>query len=225
MAATLWDATAKYATAGLYTLGLVAAGIILLQLNLPYNDQVWSVMIFLAVYGLTTALLWHKRPTILALIKRVGITPRIPPETTHVTWLSVVTVLEVIAVASIAFWIDLTFMNPVLCVSAALAVITQSVTLGFFSEGSRSARWCRASIALFVLGTVLLGWAWLTPGVDASWFNRSVILMVLAFSLTVIFGVFSKRGRTIRKHWADSRDCLPALLSAGVIALVFLLRH
>jgi hypothetical protein len=222
MAATLWDATAKYATAGLYTLGLVSAAIVLLQLNLPYNDQVWSVMMFLAVYGLIAALLWHKRATILALIERVGITPRIPPETTHVTWLSVVTVLEVIAVASIAFWANLTFMNPVLRVSAALAVIAQSVTLGFFSEGSRSARWCRASIALFVLGTVLLGWAWLTPGVDATWFNRSVILMVEAFSLTVLFSVFSKSVR--KTPWASSsRDCLPALLSAVVIALVFCL--
>jgi hypothetical protein len=224
MFATLWDSRAKYTTVCLYVLGLVAAAIVLLQQNLQYDDQAWSVMMFLAFYALATSLLWHQRAMILAFAKRIGIAPRIASEASGLTWLSVVTMMSTLTIGSIAYWTDLRFMSSTMRISAALAVIAQSITFGLLAEGVWAERWRRASIAMFLIGSGLLGWSFLTPGLEATWFNRSVILMVETLSLTALFGLVSRRVQSAHELWTNSfRTSLPAILGVGIVALVFCL--
>jgi hypothetical protein len=224
MFATLWDGRAKYTTAGLYTLGLVGGAIGLHQLDLPTNNQTWSAMMFFTLYALATSLLWRKRAIVIGFAERVGIPVRIDPTATQLNWLSVVSIISVLLVGLMAYWIDLRFLEFGLRATAAIAVVAQATTFGLLAEGVWSERWRRASIAVFLVGMVLFGWAWLTPDFDATWLNRSVILLVEAFGFTALYGLFLDKARSIHVDWTNSfRACVPGLLSAGVVALLFCL--
>ena len=61
MAAGLWDAESHDSVAGLYLLGLVAAGLLLDQLNLDPHWLVWTGTIVLAAYTVLTSYLWSVR--------------------------------------------------------------------------------------------------------------------------------------------------------------------
>src|SRR6185503_15849091 len=77
---------------------------------------------------------------------------------------------------------------------------------------------------VLVIGAVLFGWSWLTPGVDATWLNRSVILMLEAFGLTAVYGLLLDKVTTRFPQWTSSaRAFMPWLLGGGVVALFFCL--
>ena len=224
MIAVLWDRHAKYATAGLYFLGLIGAAIALVQLDLSNQNQAWFVVVFLACYALATNLLWNQRAKLIALAERVGIVPRIESTATHLTWVSVMTVAAVFTISAIVYWIDLSFESLAFRVSAAIAVGAQAFTFGLLAEGKWKERWQRASIVTFLVGTILLGWAWLTPNVNATWLNRSVILMVEAFTFTALYSFGLDKIRSAQAEWVNAiKSCVPALLCAGIVSLLFCL--
>ncbi len=224
IAACLWDKHAKYAVAGLYTLGLIACGMVLHLLQLSAYRLIWSITIFLAVYSILTALLWRSRERIIVFAEQFGIPRRINSETRKLSWLSAFTILAVATFGYLAFWINLQFLDLGMRVSASLAVAAQFLTFGLLAEGVGEQRWRRAAVAVLVFGAILLGWSWLTPGVDATWLNRSVILMLEAFGLTAVYGLLLDNATSRFPEWTNSvRTCVPWLLGAGVIALFFCL--
>jgi len=222
MFSTLWDPRAKYATAGLYTLGLVAFAIGFRQMDLTPKNQAWSVIMFLSAYALGTALLWRNRSRLIHIAARFGIVPRLDSNTTKLTWLSSVSILAVVSVVVLGYIINVCSFNLGFRITAAIAVAAQAITLGFLAEGAAQARWRRGAIAAFLIGAVLFGWAWLTPLVTATWLNRSVILLVETALLTLICGLFNRRIRELHQDWAASiSSALPALLLVGCVALFF----
>jgi hypothetical protein len=224
MTACLWDRYAKCAVAGLYTLGLVGCGIALQQLSLSAERFAWSATIVLAAYSLGAALAWHWRARLLDFAKHLGIPVRISAEVTELTWLASVTIFAVAIVATLAGWMTLRFLDFDLRASAALAFAAQFLTFSLLAEGREAERWRRAAIAVLVLGVVFFGWSWLTPGINATWLNRSVILMLTAFGLTALYALLLDK---TKKHFADwtnaARACVPWLLGAGILALFFCL--
>jgi len=109
-------------------------------------------------------------------------------------------------------------------VLAALAVAAQFLTLTVLAEGVWKERWRRAALAVLVVGMVLFGWSWLTPGMNATWLNRSVILMLEAFGLVALYGLLLNKVNARLPDWTSSaRACVPWLLGAGVVALFFCL--
>ena len=224
IAACLWDKHAKYAVAGLYTLGLIACGMALHLLQLSAMRLIWSITIFLALYSLAVAILWRSRERIIMFAEQFGIPRRISSEVRELPWLSAFTILAVATFGYLAFWINLQFLDLGMRVSASLAVAAQFLTFGLLAEGVGEQRWRRAAVAVLVFGAVLLGWSWLTPGVDATWLNRSVILMLEAFGLTAVYGLLLDKATARFPQWTSSaRACVPWLLGAGVIALFFCL--
>ena len=224
MTACIWDQHARYAVAGLYLLGLIAGAMAIQSLGLPSTRLAWSATMLLAVYTLVTSLLWRSRRTVVAFAKKLGMPERVAPDVTELPWLSAFNILAVVTIVSIAYWIDLRFVSFELRSTAALAVVAQAVTLGLLAEGTSPDKWRRGAIASFVAGVVLLGWAWLTPGISATWLNRSVILMVETFALTAIYGLFLDKVRSSQPEWTNSvRSCVPWILGAGVISLFFCL--
>src|SRR6185436_19792140 len=178
MAATLWDKHAKYSVAGLYALGLCAAAILFHQLNLTPNRLEWSAAIFLALYSLLVAIIWRNRDQVIAYAARAGIPRRIMPETTELPWLAAVTLIAITIVGLLAYSIDIKLLQFGLRATAALALITQFFVLAQFAEGRNAENWRRFSLAVLVVGLVLLGWSGLTPGIIGTWLNRSVIMML-----------------------------------------------
>jgi hypothetical protein len=224
MAAALWDRIAKYAVAGLYVMGLLAAAIGFHQLNLSAERLPWSVTTFLALYSLAVAVLWRRREEVIEFAGRAGIPRRITPQTTELKWLSVVTIIAVITVTAFAYAIISEFLTFGLRFTAALAVAMQFFVFVLLAEGNVAERWRRFALATLVIGLVLLGWSWLTPGVDSTWLNRSVILMVEAFGLTALYALLLNKVAAEQPDWTTAtRASVPWLLGAGVVALFFCL--
>jgi hypothetical protein len=224
MFTSLWDRHAKHAVAGLYVLGLLGGAIALQQFDLPLTRQAWSATMFLAIYALGTSLLWRQRARVIALSHRFGISERTDPTATELPWLAAANILAVVAITLMAYWIDLRFLSIGDRATAGLAVLAQSLTLGLLAEGTWRHRWQRSAIATFLVGAVFLGWAWLTPGVDATWLNRSVILMVEAFTLITLYALTLNKVLAFKLDWSNSlRASVPVLLGAGVVALFFCL--
>ena len=224
MVAVLWDKHARYAVAGLYLLGLLAAGMAFYQLDLPRTALRWSTLIFLAIYALVAALIWHWRERVFIFAERFGVPRRIGPDVTELSWLAAFLVLTAGFVIAFAYWIDLRFGEFGLRASASVAVVVQFVTFAALAEGARKRSWQQFAIAVLIMGITFFGWSWLTPGTTGTWLNRSVILMLLAFGLTALYGLLLEQVRAYSQSWTTAaKNCVPALLVAGAIALFFCL--
>ncbi|HEX5966123.1 MAG TPA: hypothetical protein VFY51_09325, partial [Pyrinomonadaceae bacterium] len=224
MAATLWDKHAKYSVAGLYVLGLFAGAIAFHQVNPRPQRLEWSITIFLALYTLGVALIWRYRERVIEFAARAGIPRRITPGTTELPWLAAVTMLVIFVVGILAFWIDLEVFRFAFRATAALAVIGQFFALSQFAEGNNAEGWRRVALAVLLAGLVLFGWSWLTPGINGTWLNRSVILMLTAFGATALYALFLERVRNHWPSWSSAvRFSVPMLLGGGVLALFFCL--
>jgi len=224
MTACLWDRHARYAVAGLYLLGLITCAIAVQQPKLSSTHFAWFATIVLAAYTLFVAFLWRWREPLISFAQQFGIPQRIEGDATHLAWLSALTALAVATVAILAYSIDLGFSELELRATAALAVAAQFFTFALFAKGIWEQRWRRAALAVLVVGMVLFGWSWLTPGVNATWLNRSVILMLEAFGLTAAYGLLLDKVNARFPDWTiAARACVPWLLGAGVVALFFCL--
>jgi hypothetical protein len=224
MTATLWDRLARYSVAGLYFLGLVAAAIAFHQLDLSPQRLPWSITIFLAIYSLAVALLWRRREDVIEFAARFRIPRRIGLGTTELRWLSAVTIMAVMTVTIFAYGIINNFVELGLRFTAALAVASQFLVFVLLAEANVAERWRRFALGTLVIGLVLLGWSWLTPDVNATWLNRSVILMLETFGLTALYALFLNKFATERPDWTSAtRAAVPWLLGAGVVALFFCL--
>jgi uncharacterized membrane protein len=222
MVACLWDKHAKYAVAGLYLLGILAGAMLLLQLQV--TELAWFVTALLAAYSLFVALLWRRRASLLAFAHRFGIRPRIEINATQLDWFSGFTVLTAAIIVALTYWIVLGIPEFGLRATAAVAVLTQIMTLSVLAEGLWKQRWLRGAIAVFVTGVVLFGWSWLTPGINGTWLNRSVILMLLAFGLTALYGLLLNEIRLHSPNWTSAaKGDVPWVLGAGALALFFCL--
>ncbi len=224
MIACLWDAEARYPVAGLYLYGLLAVGMALQQLTLSPGRQAWSLTIALAFYAIATTLLWRKRDLIIAGADRLKIPRRLDPAVTELKWLIILNTWVVAVVIFRSLWIDLRFTEAKLRVTASLAVGLQAITFGSLAQGARRKAWQKAAFAMFALGAVFFGWAWLVPGVSGTWLNRAVILMVEMFGVVALFGLKLDKALEREPELTRSvRDCVPWLTGAGIVALAFIL--
>lgn len=224
MAACLWDREARYAVAGLYLIGLLAAATLLHHLRLTPRHLLWALMIAGAIQALATAIVWRGRGGVIKWATRLKIPQRMDPATNQLDWLLVFNGLVVSGVVTLAFFVDLEFAEWPLRVIASLAVLTQAATFALVAQGEMRARWQRAAVAMFLVGAVFFGWSWLTPGVSGTWLNRAVILMTLMFATVALFGL--KLDKLIEREpdWTRAfRDCVPAMTVIGIVALAFVL--
>jgi len=224
MTACLWDRYARLAVAGLYILGLLGCAIGLQQLELSSTRFVWTATIALTVYTAGTALLWHWRRRLIDFAQQFGVPERINRKTTELAWFAAFSVLAVTTAGMLAYWINVSSLDFGMRFSAAMALAAQCITFALLAEGRSARGWRRAALGAFVVGAILLGWSWLTPGVDATWLNRSVILMVETFGLTALYGLWLDKTNARWPDWTSSaRACVPFLLGAGALALFFCL--
>jgi hypothetical protein len=222
--ACLFDRYAKYAVAGLYTLGLLACGMVLHQLELSPTRFAWSATVVLSVYSLCVALVWHWRRHLIDFAARHHVPERMKADATQLRWLSAVTGVALVTTGILAYYINLHFVHFSLRITAALAFLAQFLAVGLLAEGAAAKDSRRAAIVVAVIGAIFIGWSWLTPGVNSTWLNRSVILMVTVFALTALYGlVLDKLSARFSEWTSAARACVPWVLGAGVLALFFCL--
>jgi len=224
MMACLLDRYAKYAVAGLYALGLIACALLLHQLDLTPTRFAWSATLILSAYSLCVALVWHWRKPLIDFATRLHVPERMKADATQLTWLSAFTGIAFATIGVLAYSIDLRFVDFSMRVTAALAFLAQSLTVGMLAEGVEAKDSRRLAIVIAVIGAIFVGWSWLTPGVNSTWLNRSVILMVSVFSLTALYALVLDKLRARFSEWTSAaRACVPWVLGAGVLALFFCL--
>ena len=224
MFACLWDKHAKYSVAGLYLLGLIAAGMALQDLNLSHGHLGWALMCVAATYTVLSSAFWRERRRLMAWASQLKIPLRVPPGVTELRWLQVFNALLIAFVCMLAYWIDIRFTEWTLRITAALAVAAQALTFALLAPTEGKRGWQRAAFAMFVLGAVFFGWAWLVPGVTGTWLNRAVILMVEMFAIVALFGLELDKLLAREPEWARAiRACVPWITGVGIIALIFVL--
>jgi hypothetical protein len=222
--ACLFDRYAKYAVVALYTLGLVACAIVLAELDLTPTRFAWSATIILSVYSLCVALVWHWRRPLIEFATRHHVPERMKADATQLQWLSAFTGIAFATIGVLAYSIDLKFVDFGMRVTAALAFLAQFLTVGMLAEGVEAKDSRRAAIVIAVIGAIFVGWSWLTPGINSTWLNRSVILMVVVFGLTALYALVLDKLTARFSEWTSAaRACVPWLLGAGVLALFFCL--
>ncbi|MGQ0763532.1 MAG: hypothetical protein ACT4OT_16170 [Acidobacteriota bacterium] len=224
MVACLWDREAKYAVAGIYLVGLLASATALHNLNLPPRRLAWGLMMAAAIQALLAALIWRARSRVVAWLSGLKVPQRLDPKDTELLWLSIFNSLVVATIVCLALWINLSFLEWPLRTAASIAVVAQALTFGLMAQGTHRAKWQRAAISLFLAGAVFLGWSFLTPHVNGTWLNRAVILMALMSGIVALFGIELDKLIEREPGWSKAfRDCVPAMVVAGILALVFVL--
>jgi hypothetical protein len=224
LVATLWDERAKYSVPSLYLGGLVAMGMALNALDLPPHRLGWAITFSLAILSLVASLAWHYRSHMLNLTRRFNIPGRIDETVTELKWLIAFNVTAVAVVTLAGYSITVHFWEWELRLTAALAVAAQSFTFAFLATGPRRETWQRATVAISLIGLVLVGWSCLSPVKNGTWLNRSVILMVEMFVFTTAFSLAVRQWLSAKSEWTKAvRVCLPGVLVAGTAALLFAL--
>ncbi len=224
MIACVWDRSAKYAVALLYVVGLLAAAMFLDYLSLLPDRLAWAGMIAMAVYVLGASILWRSRRRILEFANRLRIPKRMDPSATELAWLNVFNAFLAAVVVLLAYWVVLDFAGFTYRVTAAVAVAGLAVTFALLAEGLSRSQWQRTTIAMFVAGMVLLGWAFLVPDLTGTWLNRAVILMVEMFVFVGLYALALNEAIERAPDWTKSaRACIPWLAGTGVVALIFAL--
>jgi hypothetical protein len=233
MLACLWDKQAKYAVAGLYLIGMIGAAMVLDQMHLSPQHLGWAAMMVMAIYTVVVSLVWRQRAKLLAWTDQLRIPRRVDPEVTELKWLQAFNALLISVVILLAYWIDLRFYEWPLRITTSLAVAIQALALALIAPAAGKdhepkikdrVNWQRAAFAMFTLGLVFFGWSWLTPGINATWLNRAVILMVEMFTIVALFGLELDRAIKREPEWTRAiRDCVPWLTVAGIVSLCFVL--
>jgi hypothetical protein len=222
--ACLWDKRAKHTVPSLYIAGLLVVGLTLDQLYLVSSHLFWAIAIGMAIFTLTTALAWHYRDKILRLTDRLKMPRRIGGDATSLTWLCAFNIAVALMTGLIAYTTILEFSELPLRLTAAIAVGLQAITFALLAEGPRRGVWLRAAIAMFLVSLVLFGWGWLTPYLTGTWLNRAVIMMVEMFAVTALYSLILQEGQQRKPDWTNAvRKCVPWILGAGTVALIFTL--
>ena len=224
LVACLWDARASHSLASLYIAALLMIALALEQFHLPAHRLLWAETIALALFSLFTSAVWHWREEIMRRTDLVRIPRRIDEAVRSLRWLTVFNVASVSIVTLLAYGICLTSLEGRMRMTAAIAVIGQFITFALMAEGTYRAHWQRAAVFVFLIGTVFLGWSWLTPGNTGTWLNRAVIVMVEMFLFTGIYSLTLEKGLRDKPEWTRAvRACVPWIVGAGGVGLGFTL--
>jgi hypothetical protein len=214
----LWDPSARWTLAGLYTLGLSFLG---LWLSAAPREQQWLAVPGLGLLLTTAALAWRGGVRFTGLARTLGVPPRSRPWPT--AWFPLAQLLLAVGLIALSLWLCLTprstverFGGPL----AAALLLPAALLLARSEE-----RWSRPlaqAATLFLGGLVLVELAWTTLDQTAplAWLERSSWLMSLFSLLTLVYGVVLPRYLDPVSGWP--RMGRGSGLLAGVLALVFL---
>jgi hypothetical protein len=224
MFACLWDRHARYAVAGLYLLGLVAAGRALCRLDLQPDMLAWAMMLFLAAYAILTGFIWKSREAFLNIADRLGIPKRTETVYPGLNWLGAFNASLAFIIVMVGFWSMINFASWPMRLAGAFAVGAQSFAFAMLARGEKRSLWQRVALLMLAVGAVYLGWSWLTPDLSGTWLNRAVVLMIVMFGMIALYSVGTDRAALRESGWTQAaRSFIPWLAGTGALSLFFVL--
>ncbi len=174
--AALWDARARFATAGLFATGLLAAALALGELSLGPPAFVRVAVLVLAGYALLTA----------ALARVVQTLPIRPPQLQGDgprPWFRAAEVGLVVVVVALSLGVCLSVAAPVQRLAGPAALLLLLPACVLLGRGA-SVRY--AVLGLGALACVQTGWAWVEPAAG-EWLHRSASLFAVLTFLSLVY--------------------------------------
>ncbi len=224
MFACLWDRHARYAVAGLYLLGLVAAGRALRRLDLQPDVLTWALMLVIAAYSILTSFIWKSRAAFIAIADRLRIPKRTETDNPGLNWLGAFNASLAFIIVLVGFWSVINFASWPMRLAGALAVGAQLFAFVMLAQGDKRSLWQRVALLMFAIGAVYLGWSWLVPNLSGTWLNRAVVLMIVMFGVIALYGIGTDRASLRDSGWTrEARRFIPWLAGTGALSLFFVL--
>jgi hypothetical protein len=221
--ATLYDKKATYAVGAAYLLGLIGLGLVLDRMALQPYRLIWAGLLLVAGYTVLTSYGWRRREEISRIAENWWI-PRREIITSRPAWLPIVNLLLAVIVLLVSYKEVISLDSFVMRAFAALAVCIQILSFGFTAESAWRTRWLRMGLSLFCCGIVFLLWSWLVPGVNGTWLNRAVLVMIAMLGLIAADGIGSHRIFGDDESWKQAaKSIVPYLAGIGAFALFFVL--
>ena len=211
------DQQARAPIAGLYLLGLVAAGWVVGQFHLPPRWLAWTGTMLLAAYSVGTSFLWSRRVALRALADRLGF-PRPDPgdSVANVSWLVPGNLLLAAVVLLLAGLTILTDPELALRSASAHAALAQCLAIGLLARGARRTRLQVVVLGVGVAGAVAWGWAWIAPGSPTGFLDRSAVVLAATGGGAALFGIGLFKLPRSEDDWTRAaRRVVPPLLGLG----------
>ncbi len=222
-AACRWDGRARFVVERLWLAGLVLVGMIVDVLDAQGDTFWWAITIWPAVYCLATSYLWRRRQAIESVARRFGAPAR--PETWQFgRWMPLANVVLALAVVAAGLRGQFVLDDFAMRGSSALAVLFQTVSLGFLAVDARRARLQSLALWIGVLGIVALCWSGLAPHSPHVVVHRAIAAMTALAVATVFYGLgFSKVFRDENDWTRAARMLMPALACFTLVTLAVVL--
>ncbi|MGQ0634716.1 MAG: hypothetical protein ACT4QC_08905 [Planctomycetaceae bacterium] len=184
----LWDAHSMAPVLSLYVLGLVASAVALDACDLTARQIFWRGTLILAAYALATSLLWRVRKGLLDFAARLRIACEGASAEDRVhDWLVPATVLLAIVVLVAGLAIDLRFAERSLRLATGVASLWPALAIGLLARPGRDDALRMTSLAIGIVATIVLAWAWLDPlSVDALY---RLVVLTAALAATAVVGL------------------------------------
>lgn len=224
MFACLWDRHARYAVAGLYLLGLVAAERALGRLDLQPDRLAWAMMLVIAAYSILTGYIWKSRASFDTIADRLKIPKRTETDTPGLNWLGAFNASLAFVIVLAGFWSVINFTSWPMRLAGAFAASAQLLAFAMLAQGDKRSLWQRVALLMLAIGAVYLGWSWLVPDLSGTWLNRAVVLMIVMFGMIALYGVGTDRAALRDSGWTrEARGFIPWLAGTGALSLFFVL--
>ena len=216
---------ARAPIAGLYLLGLGAAGWGVAQLHLPPHRLAWTGSMTLAAYSVGTSYLWSRRAALRDVADRLGI-PRPDPgdPEADLSWLVPANLALAAGVLALAIGTILTEPEVALRSASAHAALAQGLAIGLLARGARRSRLQAVALAVGVAGAAAWGWAWIAPGTPTAWPDRAAVALAALVGGFTLYGLgLTKLAKRVGDWTLAARRLVPYLLGlAGAVLAVIL---
>jgi hypothetical protein len=224
LAACLWDRNSGYALRGLYGIGLIAIGMLMVSLDLSLDGFVIGVAVALPLYPLATSVLWRNREWFRNLADALRM-PWSGEASDHpqgrASWLiamnGLISAGAYLLTLAVIFNFEESLAQRLIAATAAFAI---PASFALLAEGSRNQRLITASIRLSLLSMVLWGWAWLRPDAGSPVVERLVIVMLIAEAVVVGYRFIVARALANDDEWRRGvKAQLPWIALVGLSSL------
>lgn len=223
LAAGFWDERSRSEVAGLYLLGLGAAGWFVAGFDLTGSMLAWIGSVVLAVYAVIAGALWSARTGFRRLGDRLRIPRSIDPDNPDVGlgWLIPANITLSAVVVGLAFGVVSTHPDLVPRFSAGKAALATALAVGLLARGERRSIVRATALGFGSAGAVAWGWAWIDPSSATVVLDRGVAVMVALLASAAGYGVGLVKIAPRAVHWARAaRRLVPPLLGLAAVALV-----
>ncbi|QDV32576.1 hypothetical protein [Tautonia plasticadhaerens] len=223
LAVGLWDDRSRGEVAGLYLLGLSAAGWLVAGFDPDPGMMAWVGAVVLACHAVVAGALWSARDALRRIADRLGV-PRssadLDPE--HgLGWLVPANLTLSAGIVALAFVVTLTNGDMLPRFSAAKAGLATALAIGLLARGERRSLLRATALGFGAAGALAWGWAWIDPGSPTATLDRAAATMVALTATAAGFGLGLVSLAPRATRWGRAaRRLVPSLLGLAGFAML-----